>query len=122
MFGDHGAMQVQVDAVQRQGVGQALQDQRADAFKSVFGDRARRAGRGPGSGHERVLAHGFDEARHGNVGACHGLEHRGAADQFWPTAAFLGKIFPRCARRRERIGFVLKAAYTDAHQASPCVV
>jgi hypothetical protein len=120
VFRDHGAVQVQIDAIQRQRLRQPLQDHRADAFERILGDRTRGAGRRPGSRYQGVPSHGFDEARHRYVGARHRLEHGGPADQLGPAPAFLGKIFPRRARRRERIGLMLKAAYPDAHQDSPC--
>src|SRR5690606_12565254 len=99
-----------------------LQDHAGNALVGVTGDMAGRTGGRPGGGQQRMAAlHGFDEARHRDVGPGHGLEQSRSADQLRPPAALLGEFFPRRPRGREGVRFMLKAAYPYTHRISPDV-
>ena len=114
MLGHHGAVQVEIDAVQVAHLAQILDELRHDAFEGVFGDVRRRLGRGPGQG-PRVVAQAprfIDEAGDRDVDPGHGVEQGLAARETGPAAGAREILVGRLAGR-EGIGLVLKAPDGD---------
>ena len=116
MFGDHRAVQVEIDAVDRPQRGQAREHVADDSLEGIARDV--RGGR-RGTPHESGRAmpecvQRADRACRGNVGAGQARCDAVASDQRRPAAAVLERRVPRL-RRRERVGFVLES--TDGDQA-----
>ena len=114
MFGDHRAMQIQIDAVDRAGLAQAFQHVADDALVRVAGNLRRRRRRTPHQA-QRAVARGvqrIEGAGGRNVGAGQARRDRVAIGYFGPAPT----VFERGIiglRGRKRIGFVLESAYRD---------
>jgi hypothetical protein len=120
LFGHHGAVQIEIDGVDRPGRSDAVDHLFHDAFEGIVGDMRRRD-RGRRDRRDQLPAIGFgrlDEAGQTDIDLAHDLEHVGAMRHRRPAAAMDEIVIGRLGRR-ERIGLVQKGANGDAgHQVS----
>ena len=118
MFGHHGAMQIEIDRIERPRRLDAVDHHLDDALKGVLGYMRRRAG-AAGNGRHQLPAVGLgrvDKAGQPDIDVAHHLEHIGALRHRRPAAAMhevgIGRL-----RRREGVGLVQEAANGDTgHQ------
>ncbi|CPN83353.1 Uncharacterised protein [Bordetella pertussis] len=120
VFGDHGAVQVQVDGVVAAGAGGRL-DLAGDTLEGVARDVRRGAGAGPEDGVHAVAV------RQGRVQEAAGGDVDGAQRQQVVAAHQGGKAFAAQEvviaglGRREGVGFVLETGNQDMHACLPGV-
>ena len=122
MLGDHGAVQVEIDAVQRQRRGDALHQFPGDGLESLGRDMGGGARRAPERRHELPVppTSGVDEAGSADIHALHRREDRFAARQRRPAATLQERLHSGHAGR-EGVGFVKKPTECDTawHSSSP---
>ena len=114
MFGHHGAVQIEIDGVERPGGFDAVDHHLDDALIGILGDMRRRTG-AAGDRRNQLPAIGlrrFDESGQSHIDTAHHLEHVGAQRHRRPAAAMheigIGRL-----GRRESVGFVQEAANGD---------
>ena len=115
MFGHHGAVQIEIDGIDRSCRSDAVDHLLHDAFEGIVGDM-RRWDRGRRDRRDQLPAIGFgrlDEAGKADIDVAHDLEHVGAMRHRRPAAAMDEIVIGRLGRR-ERIGLVQKGANGDA--------
>ena len=114
MLGHHGAVQVEVDRVDRADLVEPAQQQGGDMLEGLLGHMRGRRGVGPGqrlAAMARLLRR-LDEAGEGEVDAAHRVEQAGAGGHRREAAAVLEMLDARLGGR-EGIGLVLEAADCD---------
>ena len=118
MLGHHRAVQVEIDRIERAGIGDAVDHHLDDALERIPGDM----GRGTGAAGDRrhqlpaIGFGGFDKAGEADIDLAHHLEDVGAVRHRRPAAA-MDEIGIGRLRRREGIGLVQEAADGDTgHQ------
>lgn len=118
MLGDHRAVQVKIDRIERTGGRDAVDHDLHNAFERVPGDMRRRACTA-GDRRNELPAIGFgavDETGQADIDAAHHLQHAGALRHRRPAAAML-EVLKRRLRRSEGVGLVQEAAEGDTcHQ------
>ena len=120
VFGDHGAVQVEIDGIAVAQAREVFEDLAGDTLIGLFGDLGRGGRLGPAQGQQLVaaLARPLDEAGDRQVDACDRLDERRPAGQARPSATPCEVLEGRL-RRREGVGLVLKAADRDPRHDSP---
>ena len=117
---DHGAVQVEIDRVDRHGRRQPPDQLAGDALVGVGSHQPAGAAAGPQQRHDLVPgAHVAQEARQREAGVGQPLDHLGAAHQRRPVAVAgeVGEVRPP---RHEAVGLVVEAADRDPrHERSP---
>ena len=115
MLGDHRAVQVEVNRVQRQRLAQPVTENLRYLFECILGHVAARLGGAPGERQQpvTVLARAIDESAERYIEPGHGLEQRLAGSQRRPAIGARESLEWRQVRR-EGIGFVLKTADRDS--------
>ena len=115
----HGAVQVEVDGVERAELREVLVEQRPHLLVGILGDVGSRRRRRPGERHDLVAELG--QALHGagdrDVEAFDAGDHLRPAQQRRPGVG-AHELLPGRLLRREGIGLVLKATHSDSrHEA-----
>jgi hypothetical protein len=120
VFGDHGAVQVEIDGIAVAQAREVFEDLAGDTLIGLFGDLGRRGGLGPAQGQQFVaaLARPLNEAGNRQVDPGDRLDERRPAGQAWPGPA-AREVLEGRLRRREGICLVLKAADRDPRHDSP---
>ena len=115
VLGDHGSVEIQVEAVQGLEIAQVRQDLAGDPFEGLLRHRRRGGRLGPGERQQLVAERPrlLDEARDRDVDPGDRFEERRPAGQARPSAGS-GEILEGRRRGREAVGLVLKAADGDA--------
>jgi hypothetical protein len=115
MFGHHGAVQIEINSIDRSGRSDALDHLLHDAFEGIVGDM-RRWDCGRRDRRDQLPAIGFgrlDEAGKADIDVAHDLEHIGAMRHRRPASAMDEIVIGRLGWR-ERVGLVQKGANGDA--------
>ncbi len=110
---DHGAMQIQIDAVDGAGSFDAAADDLAQAIEGVVADMGAGFGRRPGDRHQIGAASRGNESADGNVQRRKYLQDIRAPGQFRPAISDL-EIMEGGAEGRESVGLVLEAGDGNA--------
>ena len=111
MVAHHGAVQVEINPVERLGGGEVFKQEGSDALEGLFGDLGGGHGGTPGERYQ-LGARGLralDEADNRQVDSRHRLEQPLAAGQAGPGVGLL-ELDEARADRGKGIGFVLEAA------------
>lgn len=117
----HGAMEIEIDGVHGQRLGEGGEQQGGDALVGLARDMGRRRGVGPSQRDELVArrARRLEKARDRHVDAGEGLEDRRPAREAGPGAG-LEEIRVGRLGRGEGVGLVLEAGEGDAGHGLPC--
>ena len=111
----HGAVQVEIDRVERPELREVLVEQRPHLLVGILGDVGGRRGRRPGERHDLVAELG--QALHGagdrDVEAFDARDHLRAAQQRRPGIG-AHELLPGRLLRREGIGLVLESTHSDS--------
>ncbi len=111
MLGHHGAVQVEIDAIDRPGRGDAVDHVLDDPLEGVLRHMCRRGRPGRDRRHQLPTI-GFrrlDKTGKAGIDLAHDLEHLGAARHRRPAAA-MHEVVVSCLRRCEGVGLVQEAA------------
>jgi hypothetical protein len=114
ILGHHGAVQIEIDGIDRPRRSDAVDHLFHDAFEGIVGDM-RRGDRGRRDRRDQLPAIGFgrlDEAGQPDIDSAHHLEYVGAVRHRRPASAVNEIVIGRLGRR-ERIGLVQKGANGD---------
>ncbi len=118
LLGHHRTMQVEIDAIDRQGGLETIDHVAGDTLEGVGRHPVRRRGRRPYQAYGLMTGRvqRVERPGRGDVGASHRARDIRAAADAGPAAA---RLECRVVRRTggEGVGFVLKAAYSDARHA-----
>ena len=123
VLGDHGAVQVEIDRVERPELAQVLVEQRPHLLVGVLGHVGGRRRRRPGQRHDLVAELGQPLHRAGDrdVEAFDARDHLRPAQQRRPGVG-AHELLPGRLLRRERVRLVLKATDRDTrHPVSPLI-
>ena len=114
MLCDHGAVQIEIDGIERPSRPDAVDHDLDDTLERIPGYMCGRAGAAR-DGRHHLPAIGFrlcDKTRQADIDIAHGPEHFGALRHGRPTAAMHEVIIGRL-RRRKGVGLVQEAADGD---------
>ncbi len=124
MFGDHRAVQIEIDGVDRAGGLDAIDDHFGDAFIGILCDVRRRACGAPDGRHQlpAFRLRRRHETCHADIDVAHFLEQLRAHRHRRPSTTLHKRVIGRLGRR-EGVGLVQEAADGDAgHYRSRLIV